>query len=265
MKSMLSDNILNFIKIILSPVNSFYSHKLKKLIASRRVVIIPAGFRCFTKERLYPKLGICQASLPFDSGFFPPYAVAEIIKNQRVDLKINDASSQTVCIKSECYHDSKRGLGIKFETTSYAEINCLAKNKKQKDINKYLDSTFGYYTLDVKNDYVLAHYNWHEFADAKHSNGHTEPAFNLVKINELMNRRIQRLMGLCEKAEIIFFIYDETQHYNFMAINNTYFDLNDLDPIEDAAKSTFKAKSFVMKSKGIESARDMIEIIRNHL
>ena len=264
-KNLFLAKIKHVLRVIVSPKQSYCSYKLRKMMKSGRVAIVPCGFRCFTKERLYPKLGISQASLPFDVGFFPPSAVGETIRNQRVDLKINDPATQTACIKSEEYNDSKFGFGIKFETVTYDEINHLVKDRNQKDINKYLDDTFGYYTLDVKNGYVLAHYNWHEFANVKNSNGCTEPAYNLIKINELMNRRIHRLVNLCEKAEIIIFIYDETQGYEFMAIDDVYFNLHDLEPIKKALKSKFSAKLMVMKSEDIKTPHDMLSMINNCL
>jgi hypothetical protein len=233
-------------------------------MTSGQVAIIPVGFRCYTKGILYSKLGIVQPSLPFDNGFFPPDAVGKILRKQYIDLKFNDKSSQTVCIKNEYYIDSNFGLGIKFETSTYNEINNVARSKNQEDINKFLDSSFGYYTLDIKNNYILAHYNWHEFADIKYSNGHTEPGYNLIKINELLNRIIQRLLNMCEKAKIIFFIYDENQQYNFMAINDKYFNLNNLEPIKAAVKDKFNAKSIVIKSNDIKSPYDILEIIKNN-
>lgn len=248
-----------------SPKQIFNLYRLNKLMNSGQVAIIPVGFRCFTKGRLYSKLGIVQASLPFDNGFFTPHAVSEILRNQRIDLNFNDKSSQTVCIKNERYLDNKFGIGIKFETSTYDSINDLAKSKNQKDINKYLDSTFGYYTLDKKYDYVLAHYNWHEFADIKHLNGQTDPEYNLLKISGLMNRRIQRLVKICEKAKIIFFVYDETQGYNYMAINDTYYSLKNLDSIKAAAKDKFNAKSIVIKAKEIKSPYQMMKIIKKQL
>jgi hypothetical protein len=270
---LLPSKIKNFLRIIQNVINHpdlqspkqfFNLYKLNKLMSSGQVAIIPVGFRCFTKGRLYLKLGIAQASLPFDNGFFTPHAVSEILRNQRIDLNFNDKSSQTVCIKNELYTDSSFGLGIKFETSTYVEINDLAKSKDQKDINKYLDSTFGYYTLDKKYNYVLAHYNWHEFSDITDSNGQTKPENNLIKINDLMNKRIQRLVNMCEKAKIIFFIYDETQGYNFMAINNTYFSLNNFESIEAAAKDKFNAKSIVIKAKDIKSPYHMMKIIQKN-
>lgn len=261
-KKVLPEEVVKAAKYGLSPIHSFYAYKLRKLIESGEVAIIPVGFRCFTKEHLYPKLGISQPSLPFDSGFFSPYSVGEILRKQRINLKFNDPSSQTVCIKTEHYTDNKLGLGVKFETSTYDEINRLAMDKDQKDINKYLDSTFGYYTLDIDNHYVLAHYNWHMFADKSYSKGCVEPEHNLVKINELMNRRVQRLVRMCNNAKIVFFVYDETQGYNFIAIDGSYFDLRDLEPIETVVRDKFKAKSVIIRSKEIKSPSHILKLIK---
>ncbi len=262
LKRLLPRFVIKTVQIFLSPIDSYYSYKLRRLMLVGKVAIIPVGFRCFTKEYLYPKLRISQASLPFDSGFFSPYSVGKIIKNQQIDLKFNDPSSQTVCIKHENYTDSKLGLGIKFETSTYEEVGHLAISKDQEDINKYLDSTFGYYTLDVKNSYVLAHYNWYRFADVEYSNGHTEPEYNLIKMSELLNRRIQRFINMCEKAEIIFFVYSETQGYHYMAIDDVYYNLNDMEPIILASKSMFKAKPVVVREEDITSPRYLVKMYK---
>ncbi len=273
LKKLLPAGIFIFSKVIkksnknknLRPPKQLFSlYRLTKLMISGQVAIIPVGFRCYTKGKLYSKLGISQASLPFDNGFFTPHSVGEILRKQHIELKFNDKSSQTVCIKNERYPDRKRGLGIKFETSTYDEINNLVKSENQKDLNKYLDSSFCYYTLDIKNEYVLAHYNWHKFADIEDSNGHTEPEYNLVKINELLNKRIQRLVNMCENAKFIFFVYDETQGYNFMAINDTYFSLTNLGPIKAAARDKFKAKSIVIQSKDIKSPYHIMKMIKNN-
>jgi len=257
--------IAGALQIIRSPIDSFYVHKLRKLLASGDVVIVPVGFRCFTKEILYRRLGISQPSLPFDVGFFPPVSVANLLRNKKLDLSFDDPLSHAVCIKTENHVDEKYGLGIRFETTTYDQIDSIVKDRTQDDINRYLDSTFGYYTLDKKNNFVLAHYNWHRFADKKQSNGISDPKLNLRFINELMNRRLQRLFDMCERAKIIFFVYDETQGYRYMAVDDSYYDLIDLDPIKLEAESQFKAKTVVMKLKDVATARQMLEVVEERL
>jgi hypothetical protein len=254
----------NFIKnpAFRPPKQFFALYKLNYLMYIGQVAIIPVGFRCFTKTELYPRLGISQATLPFDNGFFPPQAVSKILEKQHVDLKFSGHSSHAVCIKHEFYHDCQLGLGIKFETSTYNEINELAKSEDQKDLNKYLDSSRAYYTLDLKNNYVLAHYNWHKFSDTKHSNGNTDPEYNLARLNELINKRIKRLLDMCSKAEIILFVYDETQGYNFMAIDDICFGLADLEPIKTRAKAMFGTKALVIQSKYIKSPHHMVKIIK---
>lgn len=46
------------------------NNNLRDLIKSRKVAIIPIGFRCYTVSELKRKFAISQASLPFDIGFF---------------------------------------------------------------------------------------------------------------------------------------------------------------------------------------------------
>ena len=43
--------------------------KLDEMLDSGELVIIPAGFRCYTKETLKDVIGLDQESFPFDVGF----------------------------------------------------------------------------------------------------------------------------------------------------------------------------------------------------
>ncbi|MEO0803801.1 MAG: hypothetical protein AAFY57_16210, partial [Cyanobacteria bacterium J06642_2] len=116
---------------LLYPRQLLSLYKLRRLIASGQVAIVPVGFRCWTKIRLYRKLGISQASLPFDNGFFPPDAVAQVLGAQHISLDFNDRLPQTVCIKNESFTDINTDYGIKFEKSTYDKINHLAKSKEQ--------------------------------------------------------------------------------------------------------------------------------------
>lgn len=256
--------LVELFRFLRSPMKTLYSYRIRRIIASGRVVIAPSGFRCFTKEHLYPALGISQPSLPFDSGFFPPQAIADIIKEHEINLSANDAETNTACIKYEGYNDPIHGYGIKFEKSTYVTIDGLAKYKNQKDINKLLDSTYGYYTLDVKNSYVLAHYNWHRFAFPEKSPV-PSLASNISEVNGIMNRRIQRLFESCKNAQLIIFIYHETQGYKFMAIDDEYFDLVDLTPIRSALKSKFNAKVIVLNASEIKTPKIALNIIKQNL
>ncbi len=211
--------------------------KFKLLYYSGRLVIIPIGFRCYTKRYIKKYLDISlKKSLPFDTGFFSPLSVARVLHTRQIGMS---NSNHTVCIKNEKYFDATYGYGIKFNKSTYEEINSIVADRDTKDINKYVDSTFGYYTLDMENEFVLAHYNWHVFAKKDKSKGVYDPILNIKNINNILNRRIERMLNKCNTAEYIFFVFGETQEYKYMMIDDCHFDLNDLSPVENAAKELF--------------------------
>ena len=236
--------------------------KLKKMIDTGEIAIIPIGFRCFTKIKTIKALNFSQKSLVFDSGFFPPSSVASVINNPIINLKYPDNNTtHSVCIKYENYVDYTLGYGIKFKKSTYEEINSFTSSRDIKDINKYLDSTYGYYTLDLKHNFVLAHYNWHEFAHVNNSKGITNPEINIKEINNILNKRIQRMFSMCNHAKYIFFIFDEDQQYKYMMIDDYHFNLDDLTDIELAVKDTFTAKSFVTTFSEINTANKILKML----
>lgn len=44
--------------------------ELKRMLDSGELAIVPVGFRCHTKNKLFEALDFSQKSLPFDNGFF---------------------------------------------------------------------------------------------------------------------------------------------------------------------------------------------------
>tara|TARA_B100000886_G_C20405598_1_gene484604 strand:+ start:1344 stop:1625 length:282 start_codon:yes stop_codon:yes gene_type:complete len=90
-------------------------------------------------------------------------------------------------------------------------INKLKDFKNVENYNSYLDNTGGYFTLDTKHNYVLAHYNWSKLSPNKRSKGIIDMAFHLENLTSTMNRRIERMMDICHSAKIIFFIYRNHQ------------------------------------------------------
>lgn len=216
--------------------------KLKKLVDSKEIAIIPIGFRCHTKMKIAEDLGIQQASLPFDSGFFPPKSIESIFKDPKIELSINsDNSSHAVCKKNEAeWNGSEKS--ITFKTMDYDEIIKHVKSKDQDDINQYLDSTFGFYTLDKKHKFVLAHYNWHFFADEKKSNGLVTPEKNLPIINSMMNKRIERMFNLIENAKVTFFIFYDPQNFANMKIDKDKYQFSEIKDLNDTFKGKIKSK-----------------------
>lgn len=237
--------------------------KLSELIASGDVAIIPIGFRCFTSKKIKKDFNISYPSLPFDNGFFPISSIVSIFKDPVVNLNYpdTDCKTHTVCIKYENYQDKKYAKGIKFEKSTYDEINALVKESDSRNVNNYLDSTCGYYTLDVKHNFVLAHYNWHKYADHRYSKGIVDPFINIKNINSIMNRRISRMLEICNIAKYIFFIFYENQGYKYMMIDDDYFDLMDLSDFKDLVSDMFNAKTFVLTSDEVSDSKGLLDLI----
>ncbi len=236
--------------------------KIKKMIATGNIVLVSTGFRCDTKFRLNYLLEVQQESLPFDSGFFPPHSIASVLLNKRVSLAYPDeGSTHCPCRKIENYNDKIHGLGVRFFTSSYKKINALAKDKKQNGINEYLDSTFGYYTLDKKNKFVLAHYNWHKFASQEKSKGIYDIKTNIENINNTLNRRIERLFEKCNKADYIIFVTFNRQKFQYMAIDDVFYSLSDTSSLQDAATQLFGSKFKIVKLSEINNYLKLLNII----
>lgn len=229
---------------------------------SGELAIIPVGFRCWTKQLIGERTGLWQESFVFDSGFFPPAAIASILKNPEISLIHKDSGSQNPCIKYENFHDENLGTIIRFKRSSYDEIETLAKSPDQPGINKYLDNTFGYYTLDERHKFVLAHFNWHRFSDVKHSNGIHDPSINLKNAENVLNRRIKRVLHKCEHAKHIFFIHHERQGYGFMKIDDQIFDLNDFDELMFVARRLYGRKVVLIDANSIATGEDLLDLIK---
>ncbi len=238
-------------------------HALNGLVKAGDVAIIPVGFRCFTKMKIRDQFGVVQGSLPFDSGFFPPSSVVSVFENPIVDLFFEDeGTTHFVCQKQERFRDDNLNLGIAFSKSSYEEIDSTVRASEGKDVTRYLDNTFGYYTLDASHNFVLAHYNWHPLADPIKSKGITNPEENLKAISAMMNKRIARMIKACETAKYIFFIYGEYDNYTFMKIDDDVYELGDLDQIRSCVEKRFDAKCVVASSTKFGTARDILEVMQ---
>ncbi len=239
------------------PIAPVENVKLLSLLKSGDIAIIPIGFRCHTKSMIKSKLGFSQPSLPFDSGFFSPHAVASIFTLPKVALSYVDTATNTVCKKYENYQEVEKGTGIKFELSSYKEIDSLVSSIDMPKINQHLDSTFGYYTLDKKHKFILAHYNWHLFADDVKSKGVKSPKDNIPLINEMLNKRIERMLELCHKAKYVFFVY-LNQNGDYIKIGDEFYDLTDYSNLEACLNSKYKFKYSILNAQYI-SAKDMLD------
>jgi hypothetical protein len=220
--------------------------RLAELHKTGAAAIIPIGFRCLTAEYLRHAVGVAQYTLPFDVGFFPPTSVASILDFPQVSLCFQDRSSFDICRKHENRKHPIHGDGIWFRRSSKEEIDSIVRGKDKSAINQYLDSTFGYYTLDNRHNYVLAHYNWHTYADNRKSGGCTDMPTNLQNASNILNRRIDRMMKLCHASKIAIFIFYNPQNYRHMRIDEEICDLTDLSAIKEAAQAIFKSKAHVV-------------------
>ena len=189
---------------------------------------IPCGFRCRTKRKMTIKYKIkISKTLPFDNGFFSPYSIKKILNTKYIYVNLKNT---VPCIKIENYIENNK-KGIKFIQSSYEEINeYIEKNGYD---NKYLDSTKGYYTLLKDYDCVLAHYNWHKSSCKKI----TDPKRNLEIIQEIINRRKDRLENIIKNL-YTFHIYFDKDDNEFIIINNNKFNLSS-NIVKDSLISTF--------------------------
>ena len=158
-----------------------------------KVLYIPCGFRCFTKDVIKERFGIQQPSLPFDSGYFSSSSIIKFMESGKFEINLNNTNP---CIKKEnLIKDSLRG--IDFKEVSYDFINEFIKKNGYN--NSYLDATKGYYTLVKEFGFVLAHYNWHSSANERITN----PKENIEIVNEILNRRKARLFDLINASSEI--------------------------------------------------------------
>jgi hypothetical protein len=116
--------------------------------------------------------------------------------------------------------------------------------------------------LDATHQYVLAHYNWHEFANVAESGGVHSPEENIRRINDKINKRIRRMFDLCENAGHVFFITYEHQDYQYMMIDDTKYDLHNLADLSDTLESTFQAQSRVVRFSDADSAGKLLSMLQ---
>lgn len=138
------------------------------------------------------------------------------------------------------------------------------ESKGTPQINRYLDSTFGYYTLDLEHKFVLAHYNWHEFADVSKSKGITDPSINLQNVNELLEKRLTRMFDLCDHADHVFFIFGEFQKYKYMQVGDEFADLHDFSELEAALTERFGDKFNVLNLDEVSGPSDLLQMRRSY-
>lgn len=235
--------------------------KINSLVNNREICIIPIGFRCFTKKWIHDNLGVKQPSLPFDSGFFSPFSVASLLRNPTVSMNMS-SETHNVCIKTSVYHDDKHGSGIAFESSDYETINNIVKEPTTPKINKYLDSTFGYYTLNKQHKFILAHYNWHKLSDIKKSKGITNPEENLNLINSLFERRIERMFNLIKNSNKVILLFLNNPKNKYLKIDDEFYFLDEIDHIKNSLNS-FKKDISIINIDNTLNAKTFLERIND--
>ena len=250
-----------------NPINIGVRNHVSNLVKwnkKKALAIIPIGFRCHTTKFLNEKIGISQPSYPFDVGFFSPHSISSILRYPKVSLDYMNPSSFDICKKKENYQNPTYGKGIKFIRSNKQEIDALVKTKDKngKDINRFLDSTFGYYTLDNNHKYILAHYNWHLLADKVKSDGCSDMRINLEKASGILNRRISRMIKTCNSAKVVILVFHNPNEYKFMQIDDEIFDLEDLSEIKEVACETFQSKIIVVSDQELIYSKVVHEKIR---
>jgi hypothetical protein len=240
--------------------------RIKKMRLSGALIILPIGFRCHTRRIIEETLGpIYNESLPFDAGFFSPKSIENIFRHCEINLRSGPGrANYAVCIKHENYSDHIYGRGIKFTRSTYKEIDASVANCKRKERNKYIDSTFGYYTLDMENKFILAHYNWHRLASTIDPGRSSNEKINISNINQILNRRIKRMLHICSAAKYVLMVYAETQDYSFMMIDDERYDLADLDAVQRAASARLGDQVvFAKKWSDVNSPQKILNLIKD--
>lgn len=236
--------------------------EISRLVDIGELAIIPMGFRCATSNLIRRKLRLSQESLPFDNGFFPPDAIASVLENPKIDMRfLDNGETHAVCIKDEFMTDPELGVGIEFTTTTYKEIDSIATHRGAKQLNRFLDSTLGYYTLNKEHKFVLAHYNWHPLSHNIKSNRVTNPNNNINSINDMLNRRIHRMFDRCRKATHVCFIYGENQGFRYMRIDERTFLLDDFSRLREVGKQKFGQNFFIADIGSLDSASELLKRI----
>lgn len=225
-----------FLKEFTKPI----AYKVQKLVDNGELLIVPCGYRCYTRIQLNNKLKLGE-TMPFDNGIFTPHSLSNMLKNKKIELKYPDPEmkTHTVCKKMRNEED--------FELSSYEEINSeirriqRLKNRDdswENNILSVLDSSQGYYTYDKKNKIVLVHYNW--FNSKLHRNKNRKQLID--SINLTINRRMKRLFERCGKSKNIFFVNYGPKTEKLVSIGEETHDISDQSELKETINNIFGDK-----------------------
>ena len=98
-----------------------------------------------------------------------------------------------------------------------------------------MDTTCGYYTLNKDHNFVLAHYLWHESS----KNYITNYRNTIDILSDMFQRRLDRLNEQCANHKNKFFIHYHCQPYNSVKINDSEYDLTDMDILKNQLTESF--------------------------
>ena len=205
--------------------------KLAKLHHSGDLFCVSLGLRCNNPTKIVELIGSAQPSYPFDAGFFTPQSVLKILKKGNICCTdfIEKNSNNLLSMYKHEYYIKNGKLGIYFKSIEFGRLNSIIDSYSNITLSArcgFLDGTLGYFTLNSSFDFILAHYIWHKKSLAQYNQGVTDVRINISKAVEILNRRIERFNHKVASSKFNIFIYGEYQGFDFMRINDNYYDLN---------------------------------------
>jgi hypothetical protein len=85
----------------------------------------------------------------------------------------------------------------------------------------------------------------------------------LSAINTILNRRIERMMEMCDKAKHVFLIFGETQNYKYIQINEEYFKLDDFEMLNQVCKKLFGSNFSIINMHNNSCASNLLKEIHD--
>jgi len=94
----------------------------------------------------------------------------------------------------------------------------------------------GYYTLDERHQHILAHYNWHALSGRP-----SDLNENLQAINQILNRRLRRLLSTLEQCRSALLVIDHNG-YQFLTLDKAQHNVTDTSSLTSALSQRFPGK-----------------------
>lgn len=222
---------------------------INKYIKQKNIMVLAAGFRCYT-GMLKKRAGIINKSLPFDTGFFSPTSVVNVLTQP--DIKLTP-DMFTPCEKIG--DRGPRAVRISFNRTTYDHVDRHFEQFKTNKIsvNHMIDTQGGYYMLCEPYQVVLAH--WVRAGQQK-----IERESSLKQQCTMYNRRIDRMMNSIDQSDHVIVFYFKT-HKNRMDINGQSIDLTDFSSAENTLRKLHPRVTIVLLD-GIDGDDAKVETMR---